>query len=140
MHKAVTLVEDCFDSGMTWKEARERLFDEVPGQLRIAVRPIGTLDGKRSCRKSRCDAPNNIGIAVIGLLYGGGDFGKSICIAVNCGEDTDCSAGFAGALLGVVMGNGGIPEKWSEVLAGVINTGVHRFIGRGFFLPKTVED
>ena len=59
---------------------------------------------------------------------------------MNCGEDTDCSAGFAGALLGVVMGNGGIPEKWSEVLAGVINTGCIDLSEWGFFLPKTVEE
>lgn len=140
VHKAVTLVEDCFDSGMTWKEARERLFDEVPGSFGLQCVPLERWTEKDHAAKAGCDAPNNIGIAVIGLLYGGGDFGKSICIAVNCGEDTDCSAGFAGALLGVVMGNGGIPEKWSEVLAGVINTGCIDLSEWGFFLPKTVEE
>lgn len=36
------------------------------------------------------DAPENVAFVVLGLLYGEGDFGKSLIIANNCGEDTDC--------------------------------------------------
>ena len=32
------------------------------------------------------DAPENVAFVVLGLLYGEGDFGKSLIIANNCGE------------------------------------------------------
>ncbi|MBE6400335.1 MAG: ADP-ribosylglycohydrolase family protein, partial [Lentisphaerae bacterium] len=37
-------------------------------------------------------APANVAFVVIGLLYGEGDFAKTVCTAVNCGDDTDCTA------------------------------------------------
>lgn len=57
-------------------------------------------------------APGNIGFVIIGLLYGEGDFGRSVCLANNCGDDTDCTAGTVGALLGIMMGRSGIPSEW----------------------------
>ena len=36
-------------------------------------------------------APRNVAFVVLGWLYGDDDFGKSICAAVNCGDDTDCT-------------------------------------------------
>ncbi|MCI8595824.1 MAG: ADP-ribosylglycohydrolase family protein [Clostridia bacterium] len=138
--KAVRLVCECYDGGLGWKETREKLFCEVPGSFGLQTLPLEKWTENDYRARPGCDAPNNIGIAVIGLLYGGGDFGKSICLAVNCGEDTDCSAGFAGALLGIIYGNAGIPKKWSEVLDGVINTCCIDLSEWGFFLPKTVGE
>lgn len=51
-------------------------------------------------------APASIGIILIGWLYGEGDFGKSVCLAVNCGEDSDCTAGSLASLLGIIAGGG----------------------------------
>lgn len=56
-------------------------------------------------------SPMNVAFTVLGLLAGEGDFGRSICIAVNCGEDTDCTGATLGALLGI-MDPSSIPEKW----------------------------
>lgn len=36
-------------------------------------------------------APANVAYTVAGLLYGEGDFGRTVCYAVNCGDDTDCT-------------------------------------------------
>ncbi|MFA7184167.1 MAG: ADP-ribosylglycohydrolase family protein, partial [Victivallales bacterium] len=67
-------------------------------------------------------APANIGFMVLGLLYGEGDFGKSVCYAVNCGDDTDCTGATAGAILGIMQGKSGIPEKWSGPIGNSIQT------------------
>ncbi len=54
----------------------------------------------------------NVGFAVLGLLYGE-SFGESLCNAVNCGYDTDCSGATLGALLGIRTGRENIPEEWT---------------------------
>ncbi len=57
------------------------------------------------------DIVMNVAFTVLGWLAGAGDFGRSICIANNCGKDTDCTAATVGALLGI-LDPGGIPERW----------------------------
>ena len=56
------------------------------------------------------DAPQNLGFTVLGWLAGK-DFGDSICIAENCGQDTDCTGASLGALPGIIEPDS-IPEKW----------------------------
>jgi ADP-ribosylglycohydrolase len=67
-------------------------------------------------------APANIAFTVIGLLYGEGDFARSICIAVNCGDDTDCTGATAGAVMGIIKGRSGIPREWIEPIGENIKT------------------
>jgi ADP-ribosylglycohydrolase len=57
------------------------------------------------------DAPMNIAYTVLGWLAGEGDFSRAICIAANCGKDTDCTAATVGALMGIIDPDC-IPEKW----------------------------
>ena len=45
------------------------------------------------------------------LVQGEGDFEKSIAIALNCGEDTDCTCATMGAVYGILFGAKNIPEK-----------------------------
>jgi ADP-ribosylglycohydrolase len=56
-------------------------------------------------------APRNVAFTMIGWLYGDGDFGKSICTAVNCGDDTDCTGATLGSILGIIGGTNAIPAK-----------------------------
>jgi ADP-ribosylglycohydrolase len=55
----------------------------------------------------------NGGVVVLALLYGGGEFEKSICIATMAGWDSDCNPATVGAILGAMWGAHAIPEKWS---------------------------
>jgi hypothetical protein len=59
---------------------------------------------------------------MIGLLYGAGDFSNSICTAVNCGEDTDCTGATLGSLFGILHGTVYIPEKWIAPIGKKIKT------------------
>jgi hypothetical protein len=87
-------------------------------------------------------APANIGFVIIGLLYGKGDFGKSICLAVNCGDDTDCTAGTVGALLGIIRGRSGIPSKWVEPIGeNIITCSISTYTKVYYIdLPKTLDE
>ncbi len=87
-------------------------------------------------------APANIGYVIIGLLYGEGDFGRSVCLATNCGDDTDCTAGTVGAILGIIYGRSGLPAKWIEPIGDNIITCSIDTYGRNnqFKVPKTLDE
>jgi len=62
------------------------------------------------------DAKINSAYVAIGLLYGDGDFTKSVDIAARCGQDADCNPATVGGVLGVMNGYSKIPEFWLKPL------------------------
>lgn len=62
------------------------------------------------------DAKINSAYIALALLYGGGDFSKSIEIATRCGQDSDCNPASVGGILGVMYGYSKIPGFWLEPL------------------------
>jgi hypothetical protein len=62
------------------------------------------------------DAKINSAYVTIGLLYGMGDFTRSIDIAARCGQDADCNPATVGGVLGVMSGYSKIPEFWLKPL------------------------
>ncbi|MGZ5496919.1 MAG: ADP-ribosylglycohydrolase family protein, partial [Candidatus Aminicenantales bacterium] len=65
------------------------------------------------------DARVNGAYVVIGLLYGHGDFGRTLEIATRCGQDSDCNPASAGGILGTMLGYGGIPASWRDPLKAI---------------------
>lgn len=60
-----------------------------------------------------CHILPNSAVMVLSMLYGGGDFTRTIGICNMCGWDTDCTTGNVGAIMGVLCGLEGIDyEKW----------------------------
>ena len=53
---------------------------------------------------------------LVGLLYGDGDFRRSVSLTTMCGFDTDCNAGTVGCLLGLRNGLEHIPAEWKDPL------------------------
>ena len=70
-------------------------------------------------RPFNIDARINSAWVVLGLLYGGGDFGKTIDISARSGDDSDCNPATAGGILGTIVGYTKIPESWKEGLSQV---------------------
>jgi hypothetical protein len=62
------------------------------------------------------DAKINSAYVAIGLLYGQGNFSRSIDIAARCGQDSDCNPATVGGVLGVMLGYSKIPAFWLEPL------------------------
>jgi hypothetical protein len=75
---------------------------------------IGCPDGV--FRAFNIDAKVNAAYIVIGLLYGGGDFGKTLDISTRCGQDSDCNPASAGGILGTLLGYSAIPDQWKAGL------------------------
>jgi len=82
------------------------------------------------------DAPQNMGIIVLGWLYGEGDFERGILATVNCGLDSASNSGAIGSILGIAGGRDGIPVNWQAPIKGRITPG--RGIV-GFDAPRDVE-
>ena len=56
----------------------------------------------------------NAGLIVMGLLYGEGDFSRSIAITNMGGWDTDCNVGNVAAIVATATGLEGIADRWRE--------------------------
>jgi hypothetical protein len=67
-------------------------------------------------RPGNIDARVNGAYVVIGLLYGRGDFGRTLEIATRCGQDSDCNPASAGGVLGTMLGYKRIPAVWRDPL------------------------
>ena len=68
------------------------------------------------------DARINGAYVVLGLLYGDGDFGKTLEISTRAGQDSDCNPSSAAGILGVMLGYERIPEKWKAGIPGLADT------------------
>jgi hypothetical protein len=65
------------------------------------------------------DARINSAWVVLGLLYGNGDFGRTVEISTRAGDDSDCNPATAGGILGTMIGYEKIPDFWKQGLAAV---------------------
>ena len=62
------------------------------------------------------DAKVNAAYVVMGLLYGKGDYTKTLEITTRCGQDADCNPSSAGGILGTIIGYNNIPAWWKQGL------------------------
>lgn len=65
------------------------------------------------------DAAINSAYVVMGLLYGNGDYSKTLDIATRAGQDADCNPSSAGGILGTMLGYKNIPDYWKQGLKDV---------------------
>ncbi len=147
LYKGISLVVDCYESGRTWEEARDLIFREIPGAFSYQHTKLKDIKlTEYTPAPAGFDAPQNIAIAIMGLLYGEGDFGRSMLIAVNCGEDADCTAGSLAATLGIILGNSRLPERWIKPINDIIVTATLNTLdytmtmNTPFFLPRTTQE
>ncbi len=106
LRAVVELVRECRERGFGWERARSEV-------LRLFGSPDAT------------SVHQNVGFTLIALLWGELDFARTALIALNCGYDTDCTAATALALLGTLLGESRIPEKWKEPLKDTFEMGFH---------------
>ncbi len=106
MAKYIRTAVEGYDGGKTWLEVRNQIAD-----MAISDPELGWFQ-----------APANVAYVVIGLLYGEGDFKKTLLTAINCGDDTDCTGATAGSIMGIIHGTKIIPSDWKEYIGDEIVT------------------
>ena len=87
------------NAGKDWREVRNEVVKKYPN----------------ACNPVYADT----GIVTLVLLYGNGDFEKTITMAARCGSDTDCDTASVGALVGCIIGANAIPGQWIEPIGDV---------------------
>lgn len=87
------------DWKQTWFELQKKWAEEV-----------GCPDGV--FEPFNIDAKINAAYIVLGLLYGEGDYTKTLEISTRAGQDSDCNPSSAGGILGTMLGYSNIPEYW----------------------------
>lgn len=105
----------CIRDVMQWHEQWPDDWEKAHEQIDVKWAPEGD--------KNRRVFPNNAVIA-LALLYGAGDFDKTVGIAVMAGWDTDTNAGDVAPVLGVILGAGAIAEKWTKPIANIFRSDV----------------
>ena len=108
LYEAITDVISGYENGVTQKQCFENIhsrFDEFSGH-------------------GWCHTISNAMIVAAALIYGGGDFGKSICMAVETGFDTDCNGATVGSVLGMANGITAIDNVWQKPINNKLHTSI----------------
>jgi len=83
------------------------------------------------------DAKINGAFIVMGLLYGNGDYEKTMEVSIRCGQDSDCNPSNAAAVLGIRDGYSSIPDKWKSGIPAIADS---IFIFTDYSFNKVVEN
>jgi ADP-ribosylglycohydrolase len=70
---------------------------------------------------------NNAALVTAAVIYGEGDFERSICNAVMGGWDTDSNGATVGSILGTVLGASRLPRSWIDPLQNRIRSSLKGF-------------
>ncbi|WP_093798254.1 ADP-ribosylglycohydrolase family protein [Streptomyces sp. Wb2n-11] len=71
----------------------------------------------------------NAAVITAGLLYGDGDFTRTVTLTVRGGLDTDSNGATAGSVAGVLCGAAGIGPQWTRPLEDTVRSAVFGFDG-----------
>lgn len=106
LYEAVMKVVNGYRSGMTQQSCHEMIH----------------ADWNENTAHGWCHTISNAMIVAMALLYGAGDYGKSICMAVQTCFDTDCNGATVGSVLGMRDGSAAVGEGWTAPIRGRLNT------------------
>lgn len=108
--RTVSRVTSLHDAGLAWEDTLTTLAEETAGLGWIHTVP-------------------NAAVLTAGLLYGDGDFTRTIALTVRGGLDTDSNGATAGSVAGVRCGASAIPGQWKEPLRDTVRSAVFGFDG-----------
>ncbi len=108
LYEDVTFVVNAFESGVSQKDCFKAIHEKYDEY---------TSHGW-------CHTISNAMVVAASLLYGGGDYSKSICMSVETGFDTDCNGATVGSILGMANGIESIPEYWTKSINDTLHTSI----------------
>ena len=110
LHEALIWTLDLHDDGVPWDEAYSRLHERLDGYHWV-------------------HAINNAAAIAAALLWGDGDVGRTIGLAVAAGWDTDSAGATAGSVAGALAGARAIEGHWTAPLEDRLSSSIAGFDG-----------
>jgi hypothetical protein len=114
----------------SWKATWRRLERRWNKHTRLVKR-----DPRYVHSEFNIDAKLNGGYILLALLYGRGEFTRSLRIAIRAGQDADCNPNNVGSILGALHGLAGLPDRFTDGLAHG-----RPFPGTGYTLGEALAD
>lgn len=106
--RTVRRVLSLHETGLSWEDTLTTLSEETAGLGWIHTIP-------------------NVAVLTAGLLYGDGDFTRTITLTVRGGLDTDSNGATAGSVAGVLCGAEAVPPLWKDPLEDTVRSAVFGF-------------
>jgi hypothetical protein len=94
------------EQGLDWRTTRQKIHDKY----------FAYEQGSYKAPKSVVSSLVNGLTGILAVLYGEGEFVRSVGIAVSAGYDCDNQAATVGGLMGVIHGTAGIPDRLTKNL------------------------
>ena len=124
--------EDIIKGGLAQIPCTSRLYESVVEVLNGFKNGVGQKEAFEKIHKKYdeytdhgwCHTISNAMIVTAALLYGNGDYGKSICMAVETGFDTDCNGATVGSIIGMAKGIDNITEYWTKPINDTLHTSI----------------
>ena len=142
-------IRSCIEIGLAIIPEHTRTADSIRFVLKCHNQGMSAMDTRNAILEHNADigdgwfeAPSNVSYVIIGLLWGKGDFKQSMITAINCGDDTDCTAATVGATLGILNGTVGVPADWVKHIGDeIVTVSINRADGvTGAKVPKTCTE
>ena len=124
--------EDIIKGGLAQIPCTSRLYESVTEVLNGFKNGVDQEEAFKKIHKKYneytehgwCHTISNAMIVTAALLYGNGDYGKSICMAVETGFDTDCNGATVGSIIGMAKGIDNITEYWTKPINDTLHTSI----------------
>ncbi len=113
--------EACVETGLSVVPKTSRLYEAIREAVAVAkkaadVEMLYAELWKRFGHYSHVHTINNAACCAAALVFGKGDFTRTVTTAVCCGWDTDCNGATVGSLMGALLGAKALPTCWTEPL------------------------
>lgn len=142
---AIHAALDAKKEGLSFREAVVKIHNTVPGTFGVQgctyteAKRLSDAMGFDTVGEPGMDAPENCAFFVAAWIYGK-DFEERMQLCNSAGEDTDCSCATLGAILGIIDGASGLPEKWTAPLGDKIVTKCIDKTWGGIWTPETCTE
>lgn len=125
-----TDIQQALDISLAYVPPQSRLAEAIQDTISLHERGLDwekardAIEDRYYARYSFVHTVNNAALITAALLWGDGDFTKTIGLAVQGGWDTDCTGATAGSVFGAMHGTEALPGSWIDPLNDTIRSAI----------------